>query len=196
MRQSLGKGFLGTCYLALSVQAKLFEWGKCEGLSVVDEVPGTVCGNFSVPLDYTNESSNETIILELAKVPATNPEPYLGSILLNFGGPGGAGRQGLLLLGRHLQELSGGHHDLLVFDPRGTGATFPFSCYPRTEAGRARRTQNAARAWDGVSSSDTATDTLWGMAGLIDHTCKLNENATEVGQLISTGFFVKNMIQC
>jgi hypothetical protein len=49
------------------------------------------CGTLEVPLDYTNESSSETITLELVKWPAaTQPAPR-GSILLNFGGPGADG---------------------------------------------------------------------------------------------------------
>lgn len=45
------------------------------------------CAQFAVPLDYTDKSSNETVKLDLIRVPATK-QPALGSILLNYGGPG------------------------------------------------------------------------------------------------------------
>lgn len=49
------------------------------------------CGKLTVPLDWTDDMTNETIEFELIKMPAaTQPAPK-GSILLNFGRPGGDG---------------------------------------------------------------------------------------------------------
>lgn len=63
------------------------KWGDCDidtaGLPVQ-------CGKLKVPLDYTNDSST-TIDLELIKLSATKQPAPKGSILLNFGGPGGDG---------------------------------------------------------------------------------------------------------
>lgn len=45
------------------------------------------CTQFAVPLDYTDKSSKETTLLPMIRVPATK-KPVLGSIILNYGGPG------------------------------------------------------------------------------------------------------------
>lgn len=63
-------------------------WGACpEGVAAGP----IVCGELSVPLDYTSNRTGETLTLQLTKVPAT-VQPSRGSILLNFGGPGNDGR--------------------------------------------------------------------------------------------------------
>jgi hypothetical protein len=48
------------------------------------------CGTLAVPLDYSDSSSNQTLNLDIIKIPALK-EPKKGSILFNFGGPGGDG---------------------------------------------------------------------------------------------------------
>src|SRR4051794_1451884 len=67
------------------------EWRRCTGLPAPQ--PGTSqsryrCATLRVPLDYAAPSSG-TIGLALLKIPATGPGRRLGSLLLNFGGPGG-----------------------------------------------------------------------------------------------------------
>lgn len=58
------------------------QWGECDfNASVPIE-----CGSLGVPLDYTDPASG-TLDLSLSKVAAVN-EPFKGSILFNFGGPG------------------------------------------------------------------------------------------------------------
>ena len=52
------------------------------------------CGSLSVPLDYTEPTSNESYQLDLLRAP-TPVQPAKGSIILNFGGPGEAGRSSL-----------------------------------------------------------------------------------------------------
>ena len=49
------------------------------------------CGTLTVPLDYSNPTSNRTLDLQLVKVSAVN-QPRKGSILFNPGGPGESGR--------------------------------------------------------------------------------------------------------
>lgn len=73
------------------------QWGACNATEVGSSVP-IVCGNLEVPLDYTEPSSNATLTLQLARVPASS-QPSKGSILFNFGGPGATGRGTLGLLG-------------------------------------------------------------------------------------------------
>jgi hypothetical protein len=50
------------------------------------------CANLTVPLDYQDEASNETLTLNLARIMAESPK---GSILVNPGGPGFGGRNAI-----------------------------------------------------------------------------------------------------
>lgn len=63
------------------------KWTKCP--STVSDLSGlpVECAQYGVPLDYTDEKRNKTAVLNLIRVPATK-QPSLGSILLNYGGPG------------------------------------------------------------------------------------------------------------
>lgn len=80
-----------------SLAACAIQWAPCDP----DEFNTTIiqfqCGNLAVPLDYTELDSNQTLSLELIKIPATS-EPWLGSILFNLGGPGVPNRYDMSLL--------------------------------------------------------------------------------------------------
>lgn len=59
-------------------------WGTCDietrGLPVE-------CATLPVPLDYSDDSCEDTLDLALIRYPAQNG-PSQGTIMLNFGGPG------------------------------------------------------------------------------------------------------------
>lgn len=80
--------------------AATIEWKACE-LGLKESVP-FLCGSLTVPLDYTNESNDATLDLDLQKVEALN-QPSKGSILLNFGGPGSSGKPDLAYYASLLQ---------------------------------------------------------------------------------------------
>lgn len=65
------------------------QWQKCTDIDFNATVP-LLCGNLSVPLDYTSPSSGN-LTLQLLKIAASSA-PSNGSksttILFNFGGPG------------------------------------------------------------------------------------------------------------
>lgn len=80
-----------TTTAATMPQAESIVWGECRTELDSSALPTIQCGKLTVPLDWTHDKTNETIELELIKMPAaTQPAPK-GSILLNFGGPGGDG---------------------------------------------------------------------------------------------------------
>ncbi|KAF4501416.1 general amino acid permease [Fusarium agapanthi] len=85
------------------------------------------CGTLKVPLDYTDKYTNTTI-LNLIKLKAdeksTEKAPR-GSIIVNFGGPGASGVEGLLLLQAlvDVDIVRSLQYDIISFDPRGTGKT-------------------------------------------------------------------------
>ena len=96
-------------------------WAKCEGVEMPEDLQ---CGKVTVPLDYTRPRG-ATLDLALARYRATGPSR--GSVLLNFGGPGGAGVTELAAGGEDLMDLAKGY-DVVSFDPRGVGRSSPVSC--------------------------------------------------------------------
>ena len=68
------------------------QWGKCDhetqGLPVE-------CARLPVPLDYADDSCEETLDLALIRYPAQDG-PSQGTIMLNFGGPGQDGLNSMI----------------------------------------------------------------------------------------------------
>ncbi|KII90370.1 hypothetical protein PLICRDRAFT_696949 [Plicaturopsis crispa FD-325 SS-3] len=85
------------------------------------------CARLSLPLDYLNVSHSPKTEIALLMIPATDRENYRGTILVNPGGPGGAGTHLVQSRGEALSKIVGPSYDILGFDPRGTGATTPSS---------------------------------------------------------------------
>ncbi|WP_245623015.1 alpha/beta hydrolase [Spirillospora albida] len=79
-----------------------------------------------VPLDY-DKPSGDTIDLALIRFPATRREGRIGSLLFNFGGPGGDGVDTLYQAYGQYRELNT-RYDLIGFDPRGVGRSAPVTC--------------------------------------------------------------------
>lgn len=108
---------------------------------------GYKCARLQVPLDWTEASGHREwvavgIVTVPAKVPITDPS-FGGTVLINPGGPGGAGTEMALLFGKSIQDLLDGkkHYEILGFDPRGIGRTTPSaSCY----------TENLSRLEDAI----------------------------------------------
>ncbi|MCX4527423.1 MULTISPECIES: alpha/beta hydrolase [unclassified Streptomyces] len=120
-------------------------WGDChEGRRGVPD--GMRCGEITVPLDYADPAKG-TVKLALGRIPATGPGKRLGSVFLNYGGPGGPGIESLAADPKPFAEL-GKRYDLVTFDPRGVGRSEPVSCggslEPDPEAGTDAASQLAA----------------------------------------------------
>ncbi|WP_338485961.1 alpha/beta hydrolase [Streptomyces sp. SCSIO 75703] len=101
-------------------------WSACRGLEVPKDLQ---CGKVTVPLDYARPGAG-TLDLALARYRATGPAR--GSVLLNFGGPGGSGVSALASAGQAFMPLTNGY-DVVGFDPRGVGRSSPVTCGPATE---------------------------------------------------------------
>ncbi|WP_369255307.1 alpha/beta hydrolase [Streptomyces sp. R35] len=97
------------------------KWAACEGESMPKDLQ---CGKVTVPLDYANPGGG-TLDVAMARYRATGKSR--GSVLLNFGGPGGAGISELALGGKDFMGLTNGY-DVVTFDPRGVGQSSPVSC--------------------------------------------------------------------
>jgi pimeloyl-ACP methyl ester carboxylesterase len=82
-------------------------------------------------LDWDNPYAG-TIEVALARVPASDENRRLGSLLINPGGPGGSGIGALgALIGRIGDEVKE-RYDIVGFDPRGVGQSTPVTCYTTT----------------------------------------------------------------
>lgn len=121
-----------------SVERGDLDLGKCENLD-----DPYVCGQLVAPLDYANLSDPRNASIAVAVFPAgggTTPQSeILGSILLNPGGPGGSGLDFIArrspvrnnrTLGEALDTQLKGKYNIVSFDPRGVGHTWPkVSCF-------------------------------------------------------------------
>ncbi|KAF8307596.1 hypothetical protein DL93DRAFT_2171613 [Clavulina sp. PMI_390] len=86
------------------------------------------CGTIRLPADYTNCSAG-VIDFAVARKKATLT-PKLGTIFTNPGGPGLAGVQFLLENVPDMVNKTGGHYDVVSWDPRGVGYTsLLIDCY-------------------------------------------------------------------
>ena len=85
------------------------------------------CGTLSVPADYT-QPHGEQVRLALTRERATDSDHRLGSLVINFGGPGDPGAATLRdFVGEVPSEIRA-RYDLVSFDPRGIGSSKPIEC--------------------------------------------------------------------
>ncbi|NKZ07641.1 alpha/beta hydrolase [Actinomadura latina] len=106
-------------------------WKRCTGLPSPPPGAGPApaglrCATLRVPLDYAAPSGAK-IGLALVKVPATDRRHRIGSLLFNFGGPGGAGVDTLAQVAGRYGDLRT-RYDLIGFDPRGVGRSTHVRC--------------------------------------------------------------------
>ncbi|MFY1679730.1 MULTISPECIES: alpha/beta hydrolase [unclassified Streptomyces] len=103
--------------------AQGIDWVECRSPDMPDDMR---CGTVTVPLDYARPGAG-SLKLALARQRATGPSR--GSLLLNFGGPGGSGVSALAVSSDAFMHLTKGY-DVVSFDPRGVGRSSPVSCGP------------------------------------------------------------------
>ncbi|MFD5452026.1 alpha/beta hydrolase [Streptomyces sp. NPDC003470] len=100
-------------------------WSRCTSPPTARK--GYDCAVMKAPLDY-RKPDGRTIDVALIRRKATGPNARrIGSLVLNFGGPGVSGVSGLP---EHLDQYKPllDRYDLVSFDPRGVGATIPVRC--------------------------------------------------------------------
>jgi pimeloyl-ACP methyl ester carboxylesterase len=94
---------------------------------------GLECATLRVPRDPAQPDGSQ-IRLALTRVPAGQPEHRIGSLVVNFGGPGEDGRSGFGGWVQGLPTELRDRFDLVTFDPRGIGASRPLvQCLSRDE---------------------------------------------------------------
>ncbi|MEU0410931.1 alpha/beta hydrolase [Streptomyces griseorubiginosus] len=85
------------------------------------------CATLKAPLDWA-KPRGDTIDLALIRAKASGAEDRrIGSLVFNFGGPGGSGVTTLPAFGADYATLRT-RYDLVSFDPRGVGRSAPVEC--------------------------------------------------------------------
>lgn len=103
------------------------DWKRCEAPEGGTEPgPGWRCATLDVLLDHAAPDSG-TIGIALIRKAATRKSERLGSMLFNFGGPGGSGVGILPRAAGSYRELNT-RYDLVGFDPRGVAASSGVHC--------------------------------------------------------------------
>lgn len=85
------------------------------------------CATMKAPLDW-DDPEGDTIDLALIRAEASGKkDKRIGSLVFNFGGPGGSGVTTLPAFGDEYAKLRT-RYDLVSFDPRGVGRSAPVTC--------------------------------------------------------------------
>ncbi|KAI5889408.1 uncharacterized protein SCHCODRAFT_02634437 [Schizophyllum commune H4-8] len=119
--------------VAAAIEAKRepdgIAWFSCSILDPLYGVVGPalnascVCGYHEVPLDYADESAGNAR-LAVGIYPSTAER--WGTVFTNPGGPGLSGIEFLFEYGPYISAATGGHYDVVSWDPRGSqGQTLP-----------------------------------------------------------------------
>ncbi|SFB91594.1 alpha/beta hydrolase [Streptomyces aidingensis] len=127
-----------TADLPQSLTGQRPEWSECGAPSPEQgadaPAPGTLpdgtaweCATLEVPLDYT-DPGGETIGIAMIRARAAEEGgERIGSLLFNFGGPGGSGVITLPAFAEEYATLRE-RYDLVSFDPRGVGGSSGVKC--------------------------------------------------------------------
>ncbi|MCX4905616.1 alpha/beta hydrolase [Streptomyces sp. NBC_00878] len=122
-----------TTGLPASLTSQKLDWNSCEA-TASGSTPGDDwrCATLKVPLDWS-KPAGETIGLALIRSESSgSPEKRIGSLLFNFGGPGGSGVDYLPPYGPTFSALNE-RYDLVSWDPRGVAASEGVRCRENKE---------------------------------------------------------------
>ncbi|MFF4589860.1 alpha/beta hydrolase [Streptomyces sp. NPDC001388] len=111
-----------------SLTGQKLDWGRCKA-DADSDAPGSAwqCATMKVPLDWS-KPDGETIGLALIRTRSRGGgAERVGSLLFNFGGPGGSGVSTLPPYGATFSALRE-RYDLVSWDPRGVGGSEGIRC--------------------------------------------------------------------
>jgi pimeloyl-ACP methyl ester carboxylesterase len=138
-------------------------WGHCPNVGAPYQ-----CAAAPVPLNYADPSGTK-ITLELIKLPAAKSAERIGSLFINFGGPGGNG-VGLLptkVSDGYISQNIRDHFDLVSWDTRGTGLSTAVHCFPSATADSAYF--NSVPYFPYPASTDAS---FWSLSAQLGQDCK------------------------
>ncbi|WP_328432072.1 alpha/beta hydrolase [Streptomyces sp. NBC_00453] len=119
------------------LSAQKLDWKDCPAPSAAEgggDAPSPLpnggqwqCATMKAPLDWA-EPKGDTIGIALIRAKASGEKSgRIGSLVFNFGGPGGSGVSTLPSFGQDYAKLRT-RYDLVSFDPRGVGRSAPVKC--------------------------------------------------------------------
>ncbi|MCI3272950.1 alpha/beta hydrolase [Streptomyces cylindrosporus] len=119
------------------LSAQKLDWKDCTAPSQAEgggDAPSPLpngtkwqCATMKAPLDW-NKPKGDTIGIALIRAKTSGSESTrIGSLVFNFGGPGGSGVTTLPAFGEDYAKLRT-RYDLVSFDPRGVGRSAPVKC--------------------------------------------------------------------
>ncbi|GGR68460.1 peptidase [Streptomyces aureoverticillatus] len=118
------------------------------------------CATMKAPLDW-DEPKGDTVDIALIRAKASGDEnKRIGSLIFNFGGPGGSGITTLPAFGSDYAKLRT-RYDLVSFDPRGVGRSAGVTC-------------EDAEQLDAYFQQDATPDDAAERTKLIDNVTKFN----------------------
>ncbi|MFI9581421.1 alpha/beta hydrolase [Streptomyces sp. NPDC052236] len=118
--------------LPAALTGQKLSWEACEAPTKASgsyaRTPGKQwrCAVLTAPLDYT-EPAGDTIGIALIRATARDKDKRIGSLLFNFGGPGGSGVASLPGAAEGFKTLHS-RYDLVSFDPRGVAESAAVIC--------------------------------------------------------------------
>lgn len=118
--------------LPAALTRQQLDWKRCSAprraAGSTARAPGGnwLCATLTAPLDY-RKPEGETIGIALIRSKATDEDRRIGSLLFNFGGPGGSG---VASMPGHAPSFTALHarYDLVSFDPRGVAESSAVVC--------------------------------------------------------------------
>ncbi len=120
----------------VDLPAQKLDWKDCPAPSEAEggggapsPLPGGArwqCATLQAPLDWA-KPTGDTIGIALIRAKATGPGKRIGSLIFNFGGPGGSGVTSLPAFAQDYAALRT-RFDLVSFDPRGVGRSTGVKC--------------------------------------------------------------------
>ena len=161
------------------------------------------CARLEVPLDWSNLSNPNKVVIAVARLPAqvdANDPSFGGTIILNPGGPGGSGITLIHDSGTWLQEIVDDkkHFELLSFDPRGVHHTTPTTaCFSDSLSRQVFKVKNSAL--DTLDSTE-ALKFKWAAMDGFGSLCANEEVAgfadgSNIRSYVSTALVARDMIQ-
>ena len=138
---STGASGATTAALPASLTAQRLSWGRCKATADAP-APGNDwrCATLRAPLDWS-KPQGETIGLAVIRAKADGGK-RIGSLLFNFGGPGGSGVSTMPQYAATVSKLRE-HYDLVSWDPRGVAASEGVRC----------RSDKAIQAAEGIDAT-------------------------------------------
>ncbi|WP_212911838.1 alpha/beta hydrolase [Streptomyces sp. TS71-3] len=115
-----------TSALPASLTGQTLHWSRCPSDGGLPPGSQWQCSTMKAPLDYA-KPDGRTIGIALIRARSTGGGSRIGSLVFNFGGPGGPGVS-MLPSFADLYGTLRTRYDLVSFDPRGVGASEGVRC--------------------------------------------------------------------